>query len=280
MEENKVIRDFGEEWERFDFLDEEILRSLEDQFQKYIKPLPEGLLELNKLTIADFGAGTGRWSYFLKQFATKLYVVEPSEKAFNVVSSRFTNEKDVTVLNQSVESNQVPPNSLDLAVSLGVLHHIKDTGTAIEQVSEKIKPGGYFLGYLYYSMENKSNLYRFIWKISNTARLLISNLPKPIKVSLSETIALLIYWPLARLSRALSALKIPSAGIPLHHYENLSFHVMRNDALDRLGTSLENRFSRADIIEMLKSADFDESSIRFSDDEPFWTFSARKSLAD
>ena len=276
MEENKVIRDFGDEWERFNFLDEEELRSLQEQFQKYIKPLPQGLLEQNKLTIADFGAGTGRWSYFFKQFAAQLYVVEPSEKAFNVASARFTDEKGVTLLNQSVESNQVPPNSLDLAVSLGVLHHIKDTGTAINQVSEKIKPGGYFLGYLYYSMENKSNLYRIIWKISNMARLLISNLPKPLKLSLSEVIALLIYWPLARLSRVLSALKIPSTGIPLHHYEKLSFHVMRNDALDRFGTSLENRFSRAEITGMLKSAGFEESSICFSDDEPFWTFTARK----
>jgi SAM-dependent methyltransferase len=276
MNENKVIRDFGEEWDRFDFLDEEKLHSLEEQFQKYIKPLPEGLLELNKLTIADFGAGTGRWSYFLKQFATKLYVVEPSEKAFIVASSRFTSEKDITLMNQSVESNQVPPNSLDLAVSLGVLHHIKDTGAAIKQVSEKIKPGGYFLGYLYYSMENKSKLYRIIWNVSNTARLLISNLPKPLKVSLSEIIALLIYLPLARFSRALTALKIPTTSIPLHHYENLSFHVMRNDALDRFGTSLENRFSLAEIAEMLKSAGFEESSIRFSDDEPFWTFSAKK----
>ncbi len=276
MEENKVIRDFGDEWERFNFLDEEKLSALQEQFQKYIKPLPKGLLEQNKLTIADFGAGTGRWSYFLKQFASQLYVVEPSEKAFNVASSRFTDEKGVTLLNQSVESNQVPPNSLDLAVSLGVLHHIKDTGAAIKQVSEKIKSGGYFLGYLYYSMENKSNLYKFIWKVSNTVRLLISTLPKTIKVSLSEIIALLIYWPLARLSRVLSALKIPSTGIPLHHYENLSFHVMRNDALDRFGTSLENRFSRAEITDMLKSANFDEASIRFSDDEPFWTFSARK----
>ena len=276
MEEDKVIRDFGDEWERFNFLDEEKLSSLQEQFQKYVKPLPEGFLGLNKLKIADFGAGTGRWSYFFKQFANHMYVVEPSEKAFNVASSRFTDEKGVTLLNQSVESNQVPPNSLDLAVSLGVLHHIKDTGAAIKQVSEKIKSGGYFLGYLYYSMENKSNLYRFIWKISNTARLIISNLPKPIKVSLSEIIALLIYWPLARLSRVLSALKIPSTGIPLHHYEKLRFHVMRNDALDRFGTSLENRFSRTEITEMLKSAGFEESSIRFSDDEPFWTFSVRK----
>jgi SAM-dependent methyltransferase len=280
MEENRVIRDFGEEWERFDFLDVEKLCSLKEQFEKYIKPLPDGLLEQNKLKIADFGAGTGRWSYFLKQFAAQLYVVEPSSKAFNVASLRFTNEHGVTLLNQSVESNQVPPSSLDLAVSLGVLHHIKDTGAAISQVSEKIKPGGYFLGYLYYSLENKSNLYRSIWKISDTARLLISNLPKPLKVSLSEIIALLIYWPLARLSRVLTALKIPTMSIPMHHYENLSFHVMRNDALDRFGTSLENRFSQAQITEMLKRAGFDESSIRFSDDEPFWTFSAQKSFAN
>jgi hypothetical protein len=53
---------------------------------------------------------------------------------------------------------------------------------------------------------------------------------------------------------------------------------MRNDALDRFGTSLENRFSRAEITEILKSADFEESSICFSDDEPFWTFIARKRL--
>ena len=161
-------------------------------------------------------------------------------------------------------------------MSLGVLHHIKDTRAAIELVSKKIKPGGVFLGYLYYSMENKSNLYKFIWKISNAARILISNLPKPLKVSLSEIFALLVYLPLARLSRVLRALKIPTTSIPLHHYENLSFHVMRNDALDRFGTSLENRFSRAEITEMLKNAGFEESSIRFSGDEPFWTFSAKK----
>ena len=276
MSENKVIRDFGDEWERFNFLDEEKLRTLKNQFEKYIAPLPYGFLGKDRLVIADFGAGSGRWSYFLKQYSSQLYVVEPSEKAFKVASSRFVNDKGVTLLNESVESNKVPIASLDLAVSLGVLHHIKDTGNSIKLISAKIKPGGYFLGYLYYSLENKSMLYRIIWKLSNSARLLISQLPKVIKVSISELIALFVYWPLARFSRLLTFLKIPSHGIPLHHYENLGFHVMRNDALDRFGTSLENRFTRKEIIEMLKSAGFEESSIVFSPEEPFWTFSAKK----
>jgi SAM-dependent methyltransferase len=276
VSEDKVIRDFGDEWERFDFLDEERLRTLEEQFGKYIAPLPEFLKQQDSLLIADFGAGTGRWSHFLRKYASKLYVLEPSTKAFKVVSARFENQERVVLLNESVESNQIPKRHLDLAVSLGVLHHIKDTGEAIIKVSEKIKPGGYFLGYLYYALENKSKLYRAIWKLSDLIRRCISNFPRPLKILISDLIALFIYWPLARLSRVVSTLNKPSSAIPLHHYENLSFHVMRNDALDRFGTSLENRFTKAQISEMLKNAGFEESSIRYSEEEPFWTFVARK----
>lgn len=276
MSEDKVIRDFGDEWERFDFLDEERLRTLEKQFDKYIAPLPEFLKRQDNLLIADFGAGTGRWSHFLRKYASKLYVLEPSTKAFKVVIARFENQENLVLLNESVESNQIPKSHLDLAVSLGVLHHIKDTGEAIRKVSEKIKPGGYFLGYLYYALENKSKLYRAIWKLSDLIRRSISNFPRPLKIVVSDLIALFIYWPLARLSRVVSTLNLPSSAIPLHHYENLSFHVMRNDALDRFGSSLENRFTKAQITEMLKNAGFEESSIRYSEEEPFWTFVAKK----
>jgi hypothetical protein len=67
---------------------------------------------------------------------------------------------------------------------------------------------------------------------------------------------------------------ISTANFPLHHYEDLSFYVMRNDALDRFGTSLEQRFTKKEIEEMLKEAGF--QSVTFSDKEPFWTFSAIK----
>ena len=90
--DNNVIRDFGDEWERFNFLDEDKLQSLKEQFDRYMAPLPEELRKRNDLIIADFGAGTGRWSYFLKDFAAKIYVVEPAEKAFRVLTSRFRDD--------------------------------------------------------------------------------------------------------------------------------------------------------------------------------------------
>ena len=224
--DNNVIRDFGDEWERFNFLDEKKLQSLREQFDKYIAPLPEELRKRNDLIIADFGAGTGRWSHFIRDFAAKIYVLEPAEKAFRVLTSRFRDDSKVVLLHESVESNQIPNNSLDLAVSLGVLHHIADTQGAIQKVAEKIKPGGTFLGYLYYALENKPFLYRALWRLSNSIRKVISRLPRKIKLVLADFIALTIYLPLATISRILEKIRISVDLVPLHHYKDLSFHVI------------------------------------------------------
>jgi hypothetical protein len=68
------------------------------------------------------------------------------------------------------------------------------------------------------------------------------------------------------------------AQLPLSQYSDKSFYVMRNDALDRLGTPLEQRFTRTQITEMLLRAGFDTSTLIFSDSEPFWCFSVSTPL--
>jgi hypothetical protein len=56
----------------------------------------------------------------------------------------------------------------------------------------------------------------------------------------------------------------------------MPFVMLANDALDRFGTSLEQRFSKAEITEMLRAADFDLTTLKFSAIEPFWTFAVNK----
>ena len=51
---------------------------------------------------------------------------------------------------------------------------------------------------------------------------------------------------------------------------------LQNNIRDRFGTRLEQRFSKKEITEMLGNADFDLSTLKFSDVEPFWTFAIRK----
>jgi hypothetical protein len=129
---------------------------------------------------------------------------------------------------------------------------------------------------LYYNLENKPFFYKLIFKGVNAIRQIVSVLPQRIKRIVCSLIAAIIYWPLARFSKLLNRLGINASNIPLHHYADMPFVMLANDALDRFGTSLEQRFSKAEITEMLALAGFDISTLRFSETEPFWTFSVKK----
>jgi NDP-sugar pyrophosphorylase family protein len=63
-------------------------------------------------------------------------------------------------------------------------------------------------------------------------------------------------------------LGINVSNFPLSSYRNGSFYTMRTDALDRFGTRLEQRFSRAEITAMMEAAGL--RRVQFSDAEPFW----------
>ncbi len=161
-------------------------------------------------------------------------------------------------------------------MSLGVLHHIPDTGLAIKDVASKIKGGGIFLCYLYYKLDNKPHYYRGLFWASNSLRWAISRLPYAIRRLIAQMIAVAIYLPLARTSKLLGNRGRDVSNFPLHHYANMPFVMLQNDALDRFGTRLEQRFSKKEIAEMLDNAGFDLSTLKFSDVEPFWTFSVKK----
>jgi SAM-dependent methyltransferase len=181
-------------------------------------------------------------------------------------------------LQQTVGANSIPDNSLDLAMSLGVLHHIPDTALAISDIAQKIKPGHYFLCYLYYKLDNKPFFYRTIFKIVDEFRIRIARLSPKNRRVVTLIIAASIYLPLARLSKLLNYMKLDVSNIPLHHYAQMPFVMLANDALDRFGTSLEQRFSKSEIYEMLSAADFDLDTLVFSDLEPFWCFAVKKNI--
>jgi len=225
---------------------------------------------------ADFGAGSGRWASRLLPYFSLVYALEPSDGAKKVLKSKFRNETRMKILQETVGANSIPAGSLDLGMSLGVLHHIPDTGLAIKDVAGKIKSGGIFLCYLYYKLESKPVYYRGLFWTSNSLRWVISRLPYAIRRLIARVIAIFIYLPLARTAKLLSNLGKNVSNFPLHHYANMPLVMLQNDALDRFGTRLEQRFSKKEITEMLGNAGFDLSTLRFSDVEPFWTFSVHK----
>ena len=272
--DSEVVDHFGKEWAKYNYLDGIASEALDNQFEAYVQPIDLLMFDKQTSIAADFGAGSGRWTERIEPFFKKIYAVEPSLSAVNVMTKKFAREPKVEVLNENVEENSIPENSLDLAISLGVLHHIPDTSKAIFDISKKIKHGGTFLCYLYYKVENKPFYYRALFRIVSMFRYLISRLPHSIRMMLAKVIALFVYLPLAKFSQFQLNKGRDISNIPLHHYAEMPFVMLENDALDRFGTRLEQRFKKEEIADMLIGANFDLS--RYSDREPFWTFAVQK----
>jgi SAM-dependent methyltransferase len=271
-----VIDGFGHEWAAFDYSETETAEALDAQFAAYCATLDLGQFDPSTSVAGDFGAGSGRWSSRLAPYFSRVYALEPSDGASQVLKSKFMGDSKIVVLQETVGVNSIPIASLDLAMSLGVLHHIPDTALAIKDVSRSIKPGGVFLCYLYYNLENKPTYYKLIFQAVNIVRKVISASPQKVRRLSATVIAAVVYWPLARFSKVLNKLGRNTSNLPLHHYAGMPFVMLANDALDRFGTSLEQRFSKAEITEMLRAADFDLSTLKFSEIEPFWTFTVNK----
>ncbi len=269
--DNKVVRDFGKEWQAFNHkdIDQSLLNSA---FDSYFHIFPFD--DLSNAIGFDMGCGSGRWAKFVAPRVGFLNCIDPSQDALDEAKLNLKNYKNCSFECNGVDGNTLDDNSQDFGYSLGVLHHIPDTSLALNACAMKLKSGAPFLLYLYYRFDNKPRSYFFLWKISDLVRRVLCRLPFVIKFSISQVIALFIYLPLARLAFLVEKIGVNVTHFPLTWYRNEPFYILRTDALDRFGTRLEQRFTRDEIKAMLESAGF--NNIKFSDREPFWTVLAYK----
>lgn len=263
----RTVAGFGEEWDSFDqtHLDEAEWREL---FERYFAIFPWDRLPKNAEGF-DLGCGSGRWAAGVIDRVGTLNCVDPSAKALAVAQRRLGGKGNARFHCASVDAIPLADGSQDFGYSLGVLHHIPDTAAAMHDCVRKLKPGAPFLVYLYYAFDNRALWFRALWRASDLARQVICRLPFPLRKAVTSVIATVVYWPLARTALALEKLGAKVDAIPLAPYRANSFYTMRTDALDRLGTRLEQRFTRAQIAAMMSAAGLE--NVRFSQDVPFWT---------
>ena len=272
--DNDVTAGFGHEWSTFRQSETELsLADREAIFQSYFDIFPWNELPPDPVGI-DVGCGSGRWSVMVAPKVSYLHLLDASIDALAVARQNLAEAPNVSFHLASVGDIPLEDNSLDFAFSLGVLHHVPDTAAAVRAIATKLKVGAPFLIYLYYALDNRPWWYRAIWRFSNFFRLIISALPPKARLIISQLIAVVVYWPLARFAAVVDRAGLSPATIPLESYRHRKFYVMRTDAYDRFCTRLEKRFTRQQIEQMLIDGGFDE--IRFSETLPFWCAIGKK----
>ena len=264
--DHDVVQDFGYEWRTFDqsALDS---RELEEIFDTYFDIFPFDLISKESVGF-DMGCGSGRWAMKLAPRVRTLHCIDASQMALDQAKKTLAHVNNCAFECASVADTSLADESQDFGYSLGVLHHIPDTYAGIQNCVRKLKVGSPFLIYLYYAMDNKPGWFRILWKLSDHLRFVLSKLPFGPKLFLSQLIAAGVYLPLARLSWVLEKLGVDVRHMPLCAYRDRSFYVMRTDSLDRFGTKLEQRFTRAQILSMLSKSGLEQ--VRFSEKMPYW----------
>ena len=271
--DKQVIESFGQEWQKFNHFSKD---SIEKIGKNYFDIINFNYLDPKKSIILDVGCGTGRWSKYFVDRVKFIEAIDPSDAVISAI--KLTQDADnIRITKAGVDFIPFPDDTFDLVMSIGVLHHISDTAKALKQIVKKIKPGGYFYGYLYYRFDNRGYLFKSIFKASNFIRIIISSMPSVLKRLLCDLIAFTIYLPIITFVRLVKSL-FPKRNffkkIPLAYYVNKSLPIIRNDALDRFGTKLEKRYTQVEILALMNKSGL--TDVMFSEQEPYWHFIAKK----
>lgn len=264
--DKKTVKSFGDEWAHFDqsgMSNKEAYKI----FKSYFSIFPFDKLSKSAEGF-DMGCGSGRWAKFVAPKVGLLHCVDPSI-AIKVAKKNLKKFKNINYHKKSLDKSGLKEKSQDFGYSLGVLHHVPNTKSAINSCVKLLKPGAPFLLYIYYSFDNRPRWFKFVWMISNLLRLVINRLPKFFNFLICDIIAIFIYYPIARFILLIKKIGIDFKNFPLYSYHSRSFYVMRTDSRDRFGTPLEKRFTKKQILKMMKESGLEK--IKFKNSIPFWT---------
>jgi len=261
-----TVNSFGSEWSDFtqDKLSTTEHREL---FDNYFHIFPWEKLPENASGF-DMGCGSGRWAKLVAPQVGHLNCLDPSEQALSVAKRNLRGLSNVTFMNSGVSDHSLAKASQDFGYSLGVLHHIPDTKLAMSECVSLLKDGAPFFIYLYFNFDNKPLWYKLLWSFSNIIRRTVCRLPNHVKTPITNTLAYVIYLPLAKASLMAEKLGFRVEDWPLSSYRHCSLYTMKTDSRDRFGTPLEQRFSKEEIREMMIECGL--GNIVFSNRQPYW----------
>ncbi|MBV8778274.1 MAG: methyltransferase domain-containing protein [Alphaproteobacteria bacterium] len=198
----------------------------------------------------------------------RLHCIDASAAALAVARGALASVPNVVFHEASLDRLPLTDGTMDFGYCLGVLHHLPDPARGLKACVAKLKSGAPMLVYVYYALDNRPLWFRLVWRTSDWIRRGLSRAPFRVKSLLAELFAAIVYWPLARGARLAERRGRDVGHWPLAAYRRRSYYSMRTDALDRFGTRVEHRLTRAQLDAMMQRAGLRD--IRFSNAVPYW----------
>lgn len=250
---------FGYEWGKYS----EIKPEYEEQFQRWLPFYAPR--DWRDKSFVDVGCGMGRNSYWPLQYgASSGYSVDIDERSLSAARknlARFGQRSEV----RHCSAYDLPwKDALDIAFSIGVIHHLEFPERALAAMAAAVKPGGQVAVWVY-GRENNGWL---LWALDPARKLLFSWMP----ISWVHYLSLfpaLILWLLLRL------------GLNQIEYfrllRRLSFANVRSIVFDQMLPRIANYWRKDEVEALLKQAGLEQIELAWVN-EMSWAARGRKSM--
>jgi SAM-dependent methyltransferase len=238
-----TISDFGDQWK--DFTQNTGYYASMDALKNLIEPLLE-LAEIKDTSVADVGAGTGRYTRLFHQAgAGKILAMEPSA-AFEVLKKNTADLAGIEYSHQA--AGDIPANGFDWVFCIGVLQFIPDPVPALKAMGKALGESGKLFLWVY--SEEKNGWYLFLVR---PLRRLTSRLPHKI-VKLFAALLLPPVEAYAHLCRRFPGL--PMAEYLTHYYLRVNRYTRRLIIHDQLNPGYAKYYRREELQSLLETCGY------------------------
>lgn len=187
---------FGYEWTRF----RELRPEYREQFLDWIAPLtPQDFIGQ---VVLDAGCGKGRHLYWSAKFGARDVIGVDLGPAVDVAYANTKEFDNVSVIQADIFHLPIKP-VVDLAYSIGVLHHLPDPAKGFGVLAATVRPGGTVAAWVYGREGNGW----IVYGLNPIRKLLTSRLPHIVTqiiafllICILQPVVKLIYRPINRIA--------------------------------------------------------------------------------
>lgn len=204
----RTVDRFGEQWDEFDFIGPHY----EEQFLGWIAPNRPETFEGK--VVLEGGCGKGRHSTLISKWGAKDVLAFDLGSAVDTAYRNCRHLENVHVVQADMFHLPVRPAAVDVAFSVGVLHHTPNPSHCFRELVKSVKPGGRVIAWVY----GRENNGWIIYGVNPVRTALTSKLPHRVVYQLAKLPAAMILAAGRGVYQPLS--KSPFKGT----YEKLFYH--------------------------------------------------------
>jgi SAM-dependent methyltransferase len=206
--------------------------------------------------LLDVGTGSGRHARVAAELGADVIAVDVGD---SIDVARGNLPESVATIQADAEALPFSPESFDLVISIGVLHHLPDPQRALRSLVQYVRPGGHLHVYLYWQPPRRGH--RAMLRVVSLARRITTRLPHPLLHALSYPIAAILWVCFVqpyRMLRVVPRLRGLADAFPLKTYADYPFAVLVNDQFDRFSAPIERRFTAPEVERMMREAGLED----------------------